>query len=250
MWLPAIRRAAVDPGQSRTQVSPEIITPMSTAWPAEGSIAACCMTATRRGTAVLRPRRLLQPFRRARAALHLVPHRRPLRRGLSAASIACARSPGARLRVGRWRGGSPCRCTCTCRFATSVCYYCACNKVITRHHERAGEYLDALEARGRPARAALGPGIAVSAAALRRRHADLPVDAELARLMDALRRAFRSRRAPSFPSRSTRARRHARPGACCAALGFNRLELRRAGLRPRGAAGGAPRAAFRDRAGD
>jgi oxygen-independent coproporphyrinogen-3 oxidase len=29
-------------------------------------------------------------------------------------------------------------------FCESVCYYCACNKVITRHHERAGPYLDAL----------------------------------------------------------------------------------------------------------
>jgi oxygen-independent coproporphyrinogen-3 oxidase len=29
-------------------------------------------------------------------------------------------------------------------FCESVCYYCACNKVITRHHERATEYLAAL----------------------------------------------------------------------------------------------------------
>jgi len=29
-------------------------------------------------------------------------------------------------------------------FCESVCYYCACNKVITKHHERAGEYIDAL----------------------------------------------------------------------------------------------------------
>ena len=30
-------------------------------------------------------------------------------------------------------------------FCESVCYYCACNKVITKHHERAAEYLDALQ---------------------------------------------------------------------------------------------------------
>src|SRR3569833_456430 len=30
-------------------------------------------------------------------------------------------------------------------FCESVCYYCACNKIITKHHERAGDYLDALE---------------------------------------------------------------------------------------------------------
>jgi oxygen-independent coproporphyrinogen-3 oxidase len=29
-------------------------------------------------------------------------------------------------------------------FCESVCYYCACNKVVTRHHEQAAGYLDAL----------------------------------------------------------------------------------------------------------
>lgn len=32
-------------------------------------------------------------------------------------------------------------------FCESVCYYCACNKVVTRDHDRAGPYLDALEDR-------------------------------------------------------------------------------------------------------
>ena len=30
-------------------------------------------------------------------------------------------------------------------FCDKVCFYCACNKVVTRHHERAGEYLQALQ---------------------------------------------------------------------------------------------------------
>jgi oxygen-independent coproporphyrinogen-3 oxidase len=30
-------------------------------------------------------------------------------------------------------------------FCDTVCYYCACNKVVTRHHSRAAEYLQALE---------------------------------------------------------------------------------------------------------
>ena len=30
-------------------------------------------------------------------------------------------------------------------FCEQVCYYCACNKVVTRHHERAGEYLQAMQ---------------------------------------------------------------------------------------------------------
>jgi oxygen-independent coproporphyrinogen III oxidase len=29
-------------------------------------------------------------------------------------------------------------------FCDSVCYYCACNKIVTRHHEQAAEYLDYL----------------------------------------------------------------------------------------------------------
>jgi oxygen-independent coproporphyrinogen-3 oxidase len=29
-------------------------------------------------------------------------------------------------------------------FCESVCYYCACNKVITKHHERGREYLTLL----------------------------------------------------------------------------------------------------------
>ncbi len=30
-------------------------------------------------------------------------------------------------------------------FCESVCYYCACNKIVTRHHDRATEYLKALD---------------------------------------------------------------------------------------------------------
>src|SRR5215470_12082997 len=41
-------------------------------------------------------------------------------------------------------------------FCESVCYYCACNKVITRHHERAAPYLDALDTEIGLVRNALG----------------------------------------------------------------------------------------------
>ncbi|WZB75216.1 oxygen-independent coproporphyrinogen III oxidase [Achromobacter insuavis] len=34
-------------------------------------------------------------------------------------------------------------------FCDSVCYYCACNKVVTRHHDRAARYLDALARKSR-----------------------------------------------------------------------------------------------------
>src|SRR5512132_2400991 len=41
-------------------------------------------------------------------------------------------------------------------FCESLCYYCACNKIITRHHERAAPYLDALGQELGLVRAALG----------------------------------------------------------------------------------------------
>ncbi|MFT3857135.1 MAG: oxygen-independent coproporphyrinogen III oxidase [Aquabacterium sp.] len=47
-------------------------------------------------------------------------------------------------------------------FCESVCYYCACNKVITKHHERAQEYLKALETEIDLVVAQLGRGQAVS----------------------------------------------------------------------------------------
>ncbi|MFH3663719.1 oxygen-independent coproporphyrinogen III oxidase, partial [Acinetobacter baumannii] len=47
-------------------------------------------------------------------------------------------------------------------FCESVCYYCACNKVITKHHERAGEYLDALDREIAMHREVLGSAQAVS----------------------------------------------------------------------------------------
>ena len=42
-------------------------------------------------------------------------------------------------------------------FCESVCYFCACNKIITRHHERAAEYLQALQVEVDLHRTALGP---------------------------------------------------------------------------------------------
>jgi oxygen-independent coproporphyrinogen-3 oxidase len=42
-------------------------------------------------------------------------------------------------------GGGPLSVYVHIPFCESVCYYCACNKIVTRHHERAGEYLRALQ---------------------------------------------------------------------------------------------------------
>jgi oxygen-independent coproporphyrinogen III oxidase len=75
-------------------------------------------------------------------------------------------------------------------FCESVCYYCACNKVITRHHERAGEYLDALDTETDLVRQALGPRQPVSQLHFGGGSPTFLSDAELDRVMTSLRRAF------------------------------------------------------------
>jgi oxygen-independent coproporphyrinogen-3 oxidase len=75
-------------------------------------------------------------------------------------------------------------------FCESVCYYCACNKVITRHHERAGPYLDALEAEIALVCKALGEGQPVSQLHFGGGSPTFLGDAELDRLMQMLRQAF------------------------------------------------------------
>ena len=47
-------------------------------------------------------------------------------------------------------------------FCEQLCYYCGCNKIITKHHERAGQYLDFLEAELALVVKSLGTGRPVS----------------------------------------------------------------------------------------
>ena len=75
-------------------------------------------------------------------------------------------------------------------FCESVCYYCACNKIVTRHHERAVEYLDALEREIALHEAALGVRQRVSQLHFGGGTPTFLTDAELSRLMAALGRAF------------------------------------------------------------
>ncbi|MCI1191075.1 oxygen-independent coproporphyrinogen III oxidase [Calidifontimicrobium sp. SYSU G02091] len=76
-------------------------------------------------------------------------------------------------------------------FCESVCYYCACNKVITRHHERAAEYLAALDVEIDLHVQALGARQSVSQLHFGGGSPTFLSDAEIAALMDSLRRAFR-----------------------------------------------------------
>ena len=75
-------------------------------------------------------------------------------------------------------------------FCESVCYYCACNKVITRHHERAAEYLDALDAEIALHRAELGQGKPATQVHFGGGTPTFLTDDELQRVMASLRAAF------------------------------------------------------------
>lgn len=69
-------------------------------------------------------------------------------------------------------------------------YYCGCNKIVTKHHNRAAEYLDALEVELGLVRDALGPGRPVSQLHFGGGSPTLLADGELNRLMTALVSAF------------------------------------------------------------
>ncbi len=76
-------------------------------------------------------------------------------------------------------------------FCESVCYYCACNKVITKHHDRAAPYLDALEQEISLHTAVIGTHQAVSQLHLGGGSPTFLSDAELGRLVLLLERSFR-----------------------------------------------------------
>jgi oxygen-independent coproporphyrinogen-3 oxidase len=75
-------------------------------------------------------------------------------------------------------------------FCESLCYYCACNKIITRHHERASPYLDYLAKEVALHAAILGTGQPVSQLHLGGGTPTFLSDEELRRLMALLRRNF------------------------------------------------------------
>jgi oxygen-independent coproporphyrinogen-3 oxidase len=115
-------------------------------------------------------------------------------------------------------------------FCESVCYYCACNKVITRHHERAAEYLSALAQEVALVREALGASTAAARPMVSQLHfgGGSPTflsDSELAELMRTLHTAFRipaqAERSIEVDPRTVTAERlaHLRE------LGFNRLSF-------------------------
>ena len=110
-------------------------------------------------------------------------------------------------------------------FCESLCYYCACNKIITKHHERGAEYLRYLEREVDLNIAHLGQGQVVSQLHLGGGSPTFLSDAELAQLMTMLRRNFQLAPGGEYsveidPRTVTRERL-----AHLAKLGFNRLSF-------------------------
>ena len=75
-------------------------------------------------------------------------------------------------------------------FCESVCYYCACNKIITKHHDRAAEYLRYLGREVDLHTAILGLGQTVTQLHLGGGTPTFLSDTELRELMAMLRRSF------------------------------------------------------------
>ena len=110
-------------------------------------------------------------------------------------------------------------------FCESVCYYCACNKVITRHHERAAPYLDALEAEAALHAVEFGVRQPVSQLHLGGGTPTFLSDAELSRLMTMLRRAFAIRVGAEISIEVDPRTADPQRLRHLAALGFNRLSF-------------------------
>ncbi|MEJ1126120.1 oxygen-independent coproporphyrinogen III oxidase [Variovorax sp. CCNWLW225] len=110
-------------------------------------------------------------------------------------------------------------------FCESLCYYCACNKVVTRHPERAVQYLAYLERETRLQAAQLGRRATVSQLHLGGGTPTFLSDAQLAGLLAMLRESFDlaagGEQSIEIDPRTVNAARLAN----LAALGFNRLSF-------------------------
>ncbi|BEP61679.1 oxygen-independent coproporphyrinogen III oxidase [Variovorax sp. V213] len=110
-------------------------------------------------------------------------------------------------------------------FCESLCYYCACNKVVTRHHEKATQYLAYLAREVRLQVAQLGRGSTVSQLHLGGGTPTFLNDAELDQLLAMLREAFvflpGGEQSIEIDPRTVDAARLAH----LASLGFNRLSF-------------------------
>ncbi|MBK6853099.1 MAG: oxygen-independent coproporphyrinogen III oxidase [Burkholderiales bacterium] len=110
-------------------------------------------------------------------------------------------------------------------FCESICYYCGCNKVVTRDHSKAEPYLTALEHELALVAAAMGPRQAVSQLHFGGGTPTYLTDAQLGRLMDKLGSTFKLADGGEFsieidPRTVTDERLHN-----LARMGFNRVSF-------------------------
>ena len=110
-------------------------------------------------------------------------------------------------------------------FCESLCYYCACNKIITRHHERGTEYLRYLSREVDLHVAQLGTGHAVSQLHLGGGSPTFLSDDEIADLMGMLRRNFNLAPGGEYSIEVDPRTVDAARLKALAAMGFNRLSF-------------------------
>ena len=110
-------------------------------------------------------------------------------------------------------------------FCESLCYYCACNKVITKHHERAQEYLHYLSREVDLHTAHVGLGQVVSQLHLGGGSPTFLSDDELRSLMSMLRRSFALAPGGEYSIEVDPRTVDAGRLAVLAELGFNRLSF-------------------------
>ncbi len=110
-------------------------------------------------------------------------------------------------------------------FCESLCYYCACNKIITKHHERAQPYLRYLNREIDLHAAQLGKGQVVSQLHLGGGSPTFLGDAELRELMAMLRASFSLAAGGEYSIEIDPRTVDASRLAVLARLGFNRLSF-------------------------
>ncbi len=110
-------------------------------------------------------------------------------------------------------------------FCESLCYYCACNKIITKKHERGAAYLHSLEREAQLYSLQLGPGRPVTQLHLGGGTPTFLNDAELSVLMDMLRRNFSLTPGGEFSIEIDPRTVDGRRLEHIASLGFNRISF-------------------------
>lgn len=110
-------------------------------------------------------------------------------------------------------------------FCDSLCYYCACNKIITKHHEKAAEYLDYLAREVDLHTRHCGRGQPVSQLHLGGGTPTFFSDDELRRLMELLRGHFRLEVGGEYSIEVDPRTVSNERLAALKALGFNRLSF-------------------------